>query len=276
MKLRIEIVVLVLFAVLGSMSAQTNKELALTKAKEAIALMNDGKFDESIALLRESEALDTSNYVYPYEIALAFTYKKEHDSAIKILEGVVAEMSTHPEIFQLLGNNYSMSGDSENAVKTYDRGLLINPNSGNLYLEKGNIYMMKEAYDEAVLNYKKGVEVAPEYPSNYYRLAKLYLRSTDKLQGLLYGEIFMNLERTTDRTLDMSKVLFETYKESITFMEDSSSIDFCEIIVDASSLSDEEFKLPFCAMFGKNFILSILNQDTITLSSLSEIRTNFI
>lgn len=43
MKLRIEIVVLVLFAVLGSMSAQTNKELALTKAKEAIALMNDGK-----------------------------------------------------------------------------------------------------------------------------------------------------------------------------------------------------------------------------------------
>jgi len=57
---------------------QQDKELAYQKAIKAIELMNKGEYDSSIELLKESEKLDTANYVYPYERALAHTYKKEY------------------------------------------------------------------------------------------------------------------------------------------------------------------------------------------------------
>ncbi len=41
--------------------AQTDKDLALQKAKQAIKLEDDGKFDEALALLKESQKLDPEN-----------------------------------------------------------------------------------------------------------------------------------------------------------------------------------------------------------------------
>lgn len=151
------------------------------------------------------------------------------------------------------------------------------PNSGNLHLEKGNIFLAQENYQKAIENYEKGIEVDPTFTSNYYRLAKLFLSSTDKFSGLIYGEIFMNLERTTKHTQEMSELLFNTYKSSITLGENESRIDFCEVIIDGSEIKpNTDVKLPLCAIFGKSFILAIINEKTIDLNSLSQIRQKFI
>jgi hypothetical protein len=107
-------------------------------------------------------------------------------------------------------------------------------------------------------------------------LSRLYLSSNDKLSGLIYGEIFMNLERTTKRTLEISKLMYNTYKKVITIDGDNTKIEFCDIIVDASKMSEKELRLPLCASFGKNFIMSIIGQKEINLKSLSEIRVQFI
>lgn len=72
------------------------------------------------------------------------------------------------------------------------------------------MYALIEDYDRAVSYYEKGVYVEPAYSSNYYRLAQLFLSSKDKFWGLIYGEIFMNLERNSQRTEEMSKWLFNT------------------------------------------------------------------
>ena len=64
------------FLVISSF-AQSDSEIALTKAKEAIKLMDEGKIDKSIELLEESQKLDSKNYIYPYEIAYAYVLKKE-------------------------------------------------------------------------------------------------------------------------------------------------------------------------------------------------------
>ncbi len=151
------------------------------------------------------------------------------------------------------------------------------PNSGNLYLEKGNIFLGQEEYQKAIENYEKGIEVDPTFTSNYFHLAKLFLSSSDKLSGLIYGEIFMNLERTTERTQEMSELLFNTYKSSIILGENKSKIDFCEITLDASEIKPNEgINLPLCAIFGKNFMLAIIDEKTINLNSLSQIRQKFI
>jgi tetratricopeptide (TPR) repeat protein len=66
--------------------AQTNAEKAHAKLGEAIKLMDNGNIDESIAILEECEKLDPKSFIYPYEIAFAYSKKKEYDKTIKILK----------------------------------------------------------------------------------------------------------------------------------------------------------------------------------------------
>ncbi len=257
--------------------AQSDKELAYTKATEAIKIMDEGKLDESIKLLEESQKLDPENYMYPYEIAYAYIKKTEYKKAIKVLNKVKEYKVFNNQVHQTLGNCYDYLGKPDEAIREYEEGMERFPNSGNLHLEKGNIYLSQKKYDEAIKNYEKGIEVDPMYPSNYFRLAKLFLTSTDKLSGIIYGEIFMNLERTTARTQEMSKLLYDAYTTSITLSKDGGKTDFCDIVMDANDLlSGEDIKLPFCAIFGKNFILATLGEDKVDLNSISSMRKKFL
>lgn len=259
-----------------SVFCQNNTDVALDKAKEAIKLMDKGEVDESIKMLEESQKLDPDNYIYPYEIAYAYVLKKDYGKAIKILKKVKKYKSANSQVYQMSGNCFSYLGKPEKAIKEYEEGIKRFPKVGNLHLEKGNIFLQQEKYNEAIENYENGIRADPMFASNYYRLGLLYLDSSDKLSGLIYGEIFMNIERTTARTREMSERLYNAYKNSITLGENESKIDFCEIILDAENLMGEEMKLPLCAIFGKNFILGIIDQKEVDLRTLSSMRTTFL
>ncbi|MCU0438503.1 MAG: tetratricopeptide repeat protein [Raineya sp.] len=268
----------VLFFITHFCFSQTNQEKARSMGKEAIELMDKGEYEKSIEILEECKKLDPKSYMYPYEIAYAHVQQKDYKKAIKILEKVKKYEKTHPQVYQMLGNSYSYSGDPKKAIATYEDGMKKFPNAGNLHSEKGNVLTYQKKYDEAVESYENGIKAEPSYSSNYYRLAVLFLSSTNKVPGLIYGEVFMNLERTTKRTKEMSEMLLKAYKEAIKFTDDGFSLDFCQIVVTPEQLKNEKFKLPFCAIFGKNFILGITlsTQKEVNLQTLSEIRTKFI
>ena len=77
---------IILFALTNTAFGQTDKEKALSKGREAVKLMDDGKIKESIKLLKEAEKLDPENFVYPYELAYAHYINQNYKEAIKILE----------------------------------------------------------------------------------------------------------------------------------------------------------------------------------------------
>ncbi len=271
------LIIMLFFIGLTNLAYSQNKEAqALEIAMEAIKLMDKGDFDQSIELLKKSENLDPENINYPYEMALAYTHQKKYKEAIQTLEKLTEHSQITDQIYQLLGNVYSMSGDPEIALKIYEEGLSKFPNAGNLFLEKGNIFLQAKEYNTAVENYEKGIAIAPNYSSNYYRLALLFLNSTNKVPGLIYGEIFMNLERTTPRTQEISKLLLHTYKESISITPDSTNLDFCEIVIKVEDLEVDEFKLPFCAIYGKHMVFSTIGIKKIGLKELTLIRSKFI
>ena len=256
---------------------QTNSEIAYDKAEEAIRLMDQGEIKKSIVILEECMKLDPTNYTYPYEIAFAHTLAKDYEKAIKILNKTKKYKVINSQVYQMLGNSYSYLGKPKQAIKEYEEGIERFPYAGNLHLEKGNIYLQQENYNEAVVNYRRGIMADPMFSSNYFRLAKLYMSSNDKLAGIIYGEIFMNIERTSKRTEEMSELLLKSYQSSITLGETESKITFCKVVIDASTLLDgEAFKLPLCAAFERNFIMTILGHTEVNLASLSKMRTSFI
>jgi len=259
----------------------TNEEKALDKGKEAIQLMDDGKIDESIELLKEAQKLDPNRIDYPYELALAHYLKKDYTESIKILEKIASRKDVTERLFQLLGNSYDMMGKSDKAFKVYDAGLKKFPQSGMMYLEKGNVYWAKQEYDKALPYYEEGIEVDPKFPSNYYRATKIYCNSTEEVWGMIYGEIFMNLERNSNRTAEISKLLYDTYKSEIKITSDTSfSVSFSQnISISAIDLKKDpsKMKLPFgIGVYEPTLMFSILGEKTINMETLNSIRSTFI
>ncbi|MBC7487818.1 MAG: tetratricopeptide repeat protein [Cytophagaceae bacterium] len=262
------------------LKAQSNEDKALAKGQEAIRLVDEGKYAEGIKRLEEAQKLDSKNTTYPYEMAHAYYSQKDYRKAIKYLEPLVKQKTAKENVYQLIGNSYDLLNEKGKALTTYDDGLKEFPNSGSLHLEKGNMALFKEDYNSALAYYEKGIEVDPQFASNYYWAARIYCSSTEKVWGVLYGEIFINLERNSKRSGEISKLLYDTYKGAIKFTSDTSiSVSFSkQATMDISNLQKGgEMKMPYGTfVYEMTMTMAILHEKKIDLVSLNRIRSNFV
>jgi tetratricopeptide (TPR) repeat protein len=263
-------------------SGQTNHEIAIEKKNKAIELMDNGSPDESIILLEEAKKLDPETYIYDYEIGFAYAIKKDYSKAIEIYKKTIKYKDANDQCYQMLGNMYDYNGDPGNAIKAYDKGLKKFPDAGRLYLEKGTVYWLQEKYNEALQFYEQGIKAEPSFPSNYYRATRLLCNSEEEVWGMIYGEIFLNLEPNTERTVEISKLLFDTYKSQIKFTSDTSfTVSFSKNAVINVTINDlkhfDQVKLPFGSLiYETTLMLSIIDEKNIDLNSLDRIRQNFV
>lgn len=259
---------------------ETDKEKAFSKCQKAIDLMDQGKFDESIPLLKEAQKLDPGSSLYPYELAYAYYSKQDYKTAADYLESILKHKDVSDRVYQLLGNTYDYLGKAEKAIKTYESGLKLFPNSGVLHLEMGVMQMGKEDYNKALEFYEKGISVALTFPSNFYWAARIYCSSTDEVWGMIYGEIFMNLERNTKRTSEISKLLYDTYQSQIKFTSDTSfTVSFSQnsLLSLLSLANNDKPKLPFgIGVYEPTLMFSLFSEKTINLTTLNRIRTAFV
>ena len=228
---------------------QTPKQDAEAKGVQAIRLMDEGKLDEAIGLLQEARKLDPARSAYPYELGYAYYQQKKYPQALEQLAPLVKLPDASDRTFELLGNTYDNSGNSPKAIQTYEAGLRKFPASGRLQLELGIMYMLyKKDYDKAISYFEDGIKVAPTFSSNYYWAAKLFCSSKEQVWGMLYGELFINLEPNSQRTVEISKILYDTYKSQITFKgKDSSSVSFSQNIM-VMPVKSKKLKLPYGGM----------------------------
>lgn len=257
-----------------------NKQKAMEMAREAVKLMDNGKLDESIQLLEEALKIDPDNMNYTYELAYAYYVKNEYHKSQELLESILSHPDANDRVYQMLGNTYDNLGDENKAIETYKSGLKLFPKSGNLYLEMGVMQMKKKEYNEALSYFENGIKVAPAFSSNYYWATIIYCNSTEEVWGMIYGEIFMNLERNTKRTAEISKVLFDTYKSEIKFKDENEySVSFCKnASINIGSKKDlRNLKLPFgIGVYEPTLLLSMLSVDSIDIHSLNKVRSAFV
>lgn len=257
---------------------QSKKEQALEKGRQAIELMDKGQYDESIELLKECTKLHPGTHLYVYEIAYAYQLKGEVKKGLPYAKKSIEADDATDQCYQMYGNLLDMSGEPEEAIEMYDAGLKRFPKSGFLHLEKANVLMGMEQYNEALALYEEGVELDPDFPSNYYHAGRIFLNYTEEeVWGMIYSELFMNLEPASKRTPEISEMLYKTYQSEIKPIKngDSGSVSFSKSNT-ISVLDPENFKLPFAMMaYEPLLLICMVGQDTINLESLNTIRTEF-
>jgi len=283
----IAILVLILSLPLGIYAQSENADELLN---EAIYLMDNGDPMGAISLLEEAKKMDPGRFIYDYEIGYAHYLNEDMKSSLETFKKVIKYPDANDQCYQMLGNLYDFNGKRSKAMKTYDKGLKKFPQSGRLHLEKGNIYFAQAKYYDALNLYELGILAEPNYPSNYFRAAQIYFNSTEEIWGMFYGEIFMNLERNSERTVEMSKMLFETYNSEITFKSDTSiSVSFSQrsrININISSrnlknnpesLLEAFTQLPYpTAVYEPTIIFSLTGEKEVNLASLHRTRKRFV
>ncbi|MFM7007092.1 MAG: tetratricopeptide repeat protein [Flavobacteriales bacterium] len=201
---------------------------AAKEINEAIEAMDAGNFSQSRVILEEVLQKDSTNYDAWYEYAYSYYLQKDYNKALEIMQSQTKNAQATDQLWQMIGNSLDIIGKPEEALAAYAQGLERFPNSGRLYVESGNIFLIQNKIDEAIPYYEKGIEMAPEYPSNYYRLARIYCNSENEIWGVLYGEIFMNLERNTQRTREISALLYQTYQKALSYEKGQWLISFAK------------------------------------------------
>lgn len=263
-----------------TLSSQTEaaKERARALGTEAIELMDNVEFEPSRAKLLEAKALDPSSYVYDYEIGYSYYLQEDYKPAIKALKKTAKRPDAGKEVFQLIGNAYDYLENKKKANKAYQEGIERFPNSAVFHVELGIMEQLAGNWDEAGNYWEAGIRVDPNYPSNYYHLSRLFARTDKHLWTALYGETFMNLERGSARTAEISELLLTVYQTAIELGEDTASVHF---IKDHQwSLSAiQESQFPSSLLFGINMTLatvSIKGEKEINVQTFPTLRAAFL
>ena len=244
----------------------------------AVYLMDHNNAKDAVKILDRLCKKYKGNYTIEYERLYAYYLDNDFNRIVKEGPKLYENPEIEPQCFQLVGNAHDMLGDADGAMKTYDEGLKLFPNSGYLYLEKGNIHLMHQRYDDAVKCYLKGVEVQPDFASNYYRLAMLYASSSDPLWAIIYGEVVCNLAPGTERCAEMGKLIYDLFNENVN-VDDENGIHVTLAKEHTIYMSSDSSKvnIPFPIMYELGLTKSLIpakisKGQKLTVAQIAELR----
>ena len=241
--------------------AQTEDPKALQET--ARAFMRSGDYNNAILVLNRALNIEKDNLEIHKDLVLTYYLKKDYAKALESVKSIVDRNDADIVTFQIAGNVYKALEQPKDCEKLYKKGLKKFPKSGALYSEYGELLWSLKDFS-AINQWEKGIETDPAYSGNYYNAALYYYYTKDKIWGLLYGEIFVNMESLSERGASMKQLLLQGYKEKL----------FSDVII----LTGQEKNI---SEFAKAVLQTMSNQSSlaakgITTETLAMIRTRFI
>jgi tetratricopeptide (TPR) repeat protein len=266
--------------------SQKDEAYARQLLNEGMQLMDNGKLDAAIERIIEAKKHGESDFIYDYEIGLAYVWKGDYKTASKYYKNTLKFPNATDQCWQMLGNCYSMMDNPKKAMSVYKKGLKKFPNSGRLYLEQGVVRMKQERYNEAIYFWEKGVDVEPTYGSNYHRMSFIFLHSENEVWGMLYGEILANLEPDSERSEYIRSLMYNTMVSEIQPTDDGYSVSFHTSNI--LNFSEDMKRVTYVSLdqlfpwglfaYEPALLLAIAaaSPEKINLESINRLRHNFI
>lgn len=97
--------------------------------------------------------------------------RREDQSAEDGLKQASSVFAEDPDVWFLLGRYAERSGDSERALRAYDRAIEKDPKNYRHFLNRGNVYFQEGDFGTASRDYQIAAQLAPEAPETHYNLS---------------------------------------------------------------------------------------------------------
>lgn len=184
-----------------------------TPRETAKTFVSKGDYRNAIIVLNRAIEKDPVNPELKKDLAFAHYLQGDYAKALGIAKPLVERADADVQSYQLLGMCYKATDNSKEAEKMYRAALKKFPANGALHNEYGEILWSNAEFTNAIKQWEIGIASDPNYSGNYYNAAKYYYFSADKVWGLIYGEIFVNLESFSKRTPEIKNLLLDGYKK---------------------------------------------------------------
>ncbi len=185
-----------------------------TLHETARSLMKQGDFENATLVLNKALKQEPDNLDLLKDQAFVFYLKRDFAGAVESGKKIIARTDADVQCFQILGLAYKAIAEFKESDKMYKEALKKFPNSGVLYSEYGDLLASNNNAAAAIKQWEKGIETDPNHSSsNYYYAAKYYAEKGNIIWGLLYSEIFVNIESFTKRTDEIKSILFGGYQK---------------------------------------------------------------
>lgn len=171
-----------------------------------------GAFRQAIASYQQAIALVPDQTILYRDLAQAYLLSGNALRAEKVINPLIDKGQGDAQSYAIAANVQTALREDRKARKFLDEGIAKYPNSGYLYHERGRIAADANDQVTALRMYTAGMKAEPSYHLNYYDAARLYVRTDEPVWAIIYGEIFVNLERPTARSGETRKLLLAAYK----------------------------------------------------------------
>lgn len=205
---------LLIGCLLGLLSFAQPTESVATLHARAKSYMSAGDFDNALLVLRQALLIAPDDLELSKDLVITYTLKRDFARARENVITLCDRSNADAICFQLAGNVFKALEEPKECEKYYKRGLKKFPNSGPLYSEYGEL-LWSTKDPRAIELWEKGIETDPGYGGNYYNAAIYYYYTTEKVWGLIYAEIFINIEGMSERGRSMRETLLKGYKEKL-------------------------------------------------------------
>jgi tetratricopeptide (TPR) repeat protein len=140
-------------------------------------LLQQGKYDEALALLHDFESKQPASKGLSHELGLAYYKKADYLNAIRFLEKARDENPDDGEAVQLLGLSFYLAGRPGEAIAPLEKVQTWFPsaNVDAAYI-LGNCYIQTKDYSHARGAFAKMFGVSPDSAASYLFTARMLLR----------------------------------------------------------------------------------------------------
>lgn len=252
---------LVFFLVVHTGFGQTQD--VSTMHETARSLMRQGDFENALLVLSKALQNQPDNLDLLKDQAFVLYLKRDFAGAIDSCKKILARPNADVQTYQILGLAYKSIAEYKESDKMYKEAIKRFPKSGVLYSEYGELLSSNNNASLAIKQWEKGIESDPDYSGNYYFASKYYAQKGDIIWGLLYAEVFVNMESLSKRTDEIKNLLYAGYKKMFT--------------APASLNNAKTTGTPFEKAVAINLskLTNLMNED-VTSETLTQLRTRFI
>lgn len=189
--------------VAGALFAQTPADDPNVLIREAVSLIDSGRFDDAITKLRTVLTNDPANDMARYELGLAYAAKGDNAQCLAVFEPLSTGAGPHQaSSLAMLGNCLDHTGQRDKAIDAYRRGLKIAPDDSSLLFNLAGTLAQSGAMGEALSLAKNDVRKNPWHVSGHLLLGMIFERQGYRVPAAFSFLRYLALDPSSKRSAD--------------------------------------------------------------------------
>jgi len=139
-----------------------------------MAYGQQGRFDESIKLLRKVTKMAPKHARAHMFLGAAQAQSGDYDNALKNLDRAIQLQPSLPDAYFHRGNTFAALNRHAESIESFDRALALDATSVGAWINRGNSLRALDRFEDALASYQRALAVDPNLAEAHYSVGLTY------------------------------------------------------------------------------------------------------